>query len=47
MLIPNKLNKGDTVLVVSASNSILEKDREYIEKSKNMLEAVRFKGRIF
>lgn len=40
MLIPNKLQKGDKVLVVSASNSILEKDNEYIEKSKEMLEAV-------
>lgn len=38
MIIPNKLNKGDNVLVVPASNSILEKDREYIEKSKKMLE---------
>jgi len=38
MIIPNKLNKGDSVLVVPASNSILEKDKEYIEKSKKMLE---------
>lgn len=40
MLIPNKLKRGDKVLVVSASNSILEKDKEYIEKSKKMLENI-------
>ena len=38
MLIPNKLKQGDKVLVVSASNSLLEKDKEYIEKSKKMIE---------
>lgn len=37
MIIPEKLQKGDTVLVVSASNSILEKDKEYIDKSTKML----------
>lgn len=47
MLIPDKLKKGDTVLVVSASNSILDKDSKYIEKSKIMLESVRTKCRIF
>ena len=43
MLIPNKLKQGDKVLVVSASNSLLEKDKEYIEKSKKMLENVGLK----
>ncbi|MBO5397582.1 MAG: LD-carboxypeptidase [Clostridia bacterium] len=38
MIIPNKLKKGDTVLVVEASASIEEKDKEYIEKSTKMLE---------
>ena len=38
MIIPNKLKKGDTVLVVEASSSIEEKDKEYIEKSTKMLE---------
>ena len=47
MLIPSKLNRGDKVLVVPASNSILEKDKEYIEKSKKMLEDVRVSSRVF
>jgi len=38
MIIPDKLVKGDTVLVVAPSDSIEEKDKEYIEKSKQMLE---------
>lgn len=38
MIRPAKLQKGDTVLVVSVSNSILEKDKEYIDKSTKMLE---------
>lgn len=40
MIIPEKLKKGDCVLVIAPSNSIEEKDKEYIEKSKKMLEAV-------
>ena len=38
MIIPNQLKKDDIVLVVAASGSIKEKDREYIEKSTKMLE---------
>lgn len=38
MIIPNKLKKDDIVLVVAASSSIEEKDKEYIEKSTKMLE---------
>lgn len=38
MIIPEKLQNGDRVLVVSVSNSILEKDKEYIDKSTKMLE---------
>lgn len=40
MIIPSKLEKGDCCLVVSLSNSLLEKDKPYIEKSKAMLESV-------
>lgn len=40
MIIPDKLKSGDKILVVSASNSLVEKDREYIEKSKQMLEKI-------
>lgn len=40
MIIPSKLKKGDTVIIVSVSNGLLEKDKEYIEKSKKMLEDV-------
>ena len=43
MLIPEKLRKGDTVAIVAPSSQILEKDNEYIEKSKKMLESVRTK----
>lgn len=43
MLIPEKLRKGDTVAIVAPSSPILEKDNEYIEKSKKMLESVRTK----
>ena len=45
MLIPDNLKKGDAVIVIAPSSPILEKDREYIEKSKTMVEGVRFKGR--
>ena len=38
MIIPNKLKKDYIVLVVAASSSIEEKDKEYIEKSTKMLE---------
>ena len=41
MFIPEKLRKGDTVVIVSPNSPILEK--EYIEKSKSMLESVRIK----
>lgn len=40
MIIPEKLQKGDTVLVVSPSDSLEEKDKIYIEKSTQMLEAL-------
>lgn len=40
MIIPNKLVKGDTILVIAPTDSIEEKDKEYIEKSKKMLENV-------
>ena len=43
MFVPEKLKAGDTVVVVSPNSTILEKDREYIEKSKKMLESVRIK----
>lgn len=43
MLIPEKLKKGDTVVVISPSSPILEKDKEYIEESKIMLESVGLK----
>jgi muramoyltetrapeptide carboxypeptidase LdcA involved in peptidoglycan recycling len=38
MIIPNKLKKGDIVEVIVVSNSIQEKDKEYIDKSTKMLE---------
>ena len=40
MLIPEKLRRGDTVVIIAPSSPILEKDKEYIEKSKRMLESV-------
>ena len=43
MFIPEKLRRGDTVVIVSPNSPILEKDKEYIEKSKSMLESVRIK----
>ena len=43
MLVPQKLKKGDTVVVIAPSSPILEKDKEYIEESKKMLESVRIK----
>ena len=46
MLIPEKLKNGDTIVVVSPSSSISEKDKEYIDESKKMLEFVRIKRRI-
>ena len=43
MLVPEKLKRGDTIVVVSPNSTILEKDKEYIEESKRMLESVRIK----
>ena len=43
MLIPEKLRKGDTVVIIAPSSPILEKDNIYIEESKKMLESVRIK----
>lgn len=43
MLIPEKLKRGDTVVIIAPSSPILDKDNEYIEKSKKMLESVRIK----
>ena len=43
MFVPEKLRRGDTVVVASPNSPILGKDKEYIEKSKNMLESVRVK----
>lgn len=40
MFIPEKLRKGDTVVVVAPSSPIEEKDEEYILESKKMLESV-------
>ena len=42
MLIPDRLRKGDTIAVVAPSSPVLDKDLEYIEASKKMLESVRF-----
>lgn len=46
MLVPENLKKGDTVVVISPSSPISEKDKEYIEDSKRMLESVRIKCRV-
>lgn len=43
MIFPEKLQVGDTVVIISPSSSILEKDKEYIAKSKKMLESVGLK----
>lgn len=43
MFIPEKLKKGDTVVVIAPSSPVEEKDKEYIEKSKEMLESVGLK----
>lgn len=40
MLLPEKLRRGDTVVIIAPSSPILEKDKEYIEKSKEMLVSV-------
>lgn len=40
MLLPEKLRRGDTVIVIAPSSPIEEKDKEYIEESKKMLESV-------
>lgn len=40
MIIPDKLEKGDSVLVVAPSGCLSENDKEFIEQSKKMLEAV-------
>lgn len=46
MILPRRLKKGDTVVVISPSSSISEKDKEYILESKKMLESVRIKRRV-
>ena len=46
MLVPEKLKRGDTVAIIAPSSPILEKDNEYIEESKRILESVRIKCRI-
>lgn len=38
MIIPEKLKKGDVVGVIAPSDSIEEKDKEYIEKSTQLME---------
>lgn len=45
MLIPKKLRRGDTVVVVAPSSPTIEKesDKEYIAESKRMLESVGLK----
>lgn len=35
-MIPNKLNKGDTIAVIAPSNSVQEDDKQYLEKTKKM-----------
>ena len=40
MIIPNKLEKGDNVLIIAPSGNLSEKDNEYIDKSKKMLEEI-------
>ena len=40
MVVPEKLRRGDTVVVASPNSPILEKDKGYIEESKKMLESV-------
>ena len=40
MLVPEKLRRGDTVVVIAPSSPVEDKDREYLEKSKEMLESV-------
>lgn len=40
MIIPDKLVKGDNVLIIAPSGCLSEKDKEFVEKSKKMLENV-------
>lgn len=40
MVIPEKLRRGDTVVVIAPSSPVEEKDKEYLEKSKEMLKSV-------
>lgn len=40
MFVPKKLTRGDTVAIIAPNSPILDKDKEYIEESKKMLESV-------
>lgn len=42
-MLPSAIKPGDTIGVISPSNSILEKDKEYIEISKKMFEDLGYK----
>lgn len=42
-MLPKAIKKGDTIGVIAPSNVILEKDEEYIEKSKQLFEDLGYK----